>query len=400
MRERPAEVRSLMETAAHPTDAPLAGRARWIIGPKQDLLWFIGGGLSGYALFWLHAGLKLDMVMVWFLWVTFFDVPHFFGTYSRTYFDRVEWHRRRPLLLGSLAWLFAGPLAVGASALLHRAGVASYQVPVLALVALVGVWAYIHVARQHFGLMRLYARKNGDMRAVDRHLDWWTVHLALLAPGLGFAVLHPEIRQLLGLGPELHLLEQLLVGGTAAVTAAAVLVLIARQFVRRRHGLPVNLPKLLYLAVVLPFYAFVCYHPATRTAPIIGFIAFVTISHDIHYHALIWFHHRNRYHAAGTDPAQFGLAARLSRNLPTFFGCAIGFSAVLTFAACSFGVIPGCAPVASAGDWVLFGEITARELLVSLIFGLQFHHYFLDQFIWRPGKDADLRHDLRLAPAG
>ena len=84
------------------TSPPRSG-ARWIISRNQDLLWFLGGGLSGYFLFWLHAGLSLDMVIVWFVWVTLLDVPHFFGTYSRTYLDRVEWRRHRPLLLGSLA---------------------------------------------------------------------------------------------------------------------------------------------------------------------------------------------------------------------------------------------------------------------------------------------------------
>ena len=56
--------------------------------------------------------------------------------------------------------------------------------------------------------------------------------------------------------------------------------------------------------------------------------------------------------------------------------------------------------VASAGNWILFGEISARELLASLIFGIQFHHYFLDQFIWRPGRDPELRENLGLTVVG
>ena len=41
----------------------------WIINRPMDLTWFIGAALSGYALFFMHAGLGWDMVRIWFLWV-------------------------------------------------------------------------------------------------------------------------------------------------------------------------------------------------------------------------------------------------------------------------------------------------------------------------------------------
>src|SRR5262245_13888874 len=88
-------------------------KTNWIISKRSDLLWFIGGALAGYAMFYLHAGLQLDMVTVWFLWVVFLDSPHFFGTYVRTYFDKEEFQARKKLLLGSIAWLGFGPLMIG-----------------------------------------------------------------------------------------------------------------------------------------------------------------------------------------------------------------------------------------------------------------------------------------------
>jgi hypothetical protein len=338
------------------------------------------------------------MLAVWFVWMTLFDVPHFFGTYSRTYFDRVERQQRRRLLVSSLGWLIVGPVVVGACGLLFYAGVRTYQAPFIIMALLVSVWAYVHVTRQHFGIMRLYARKNDDARPADRWIDGWAIHLGLLMPFGAFAFLHPEVRALLGRPPELLPLGRTLLMVNAAITATAVGVLIARQFVLARRGVPLNLPKLLYLAAVIPFYALVCYHPATRSAPLLGFVAFVTISHDIHYQALVWFHHRNRYHGPGIDPRAFGLASLVSRNLATYLGCAVGASAVIMLLSCSLGVTPGCNPLALASEWKFFGEITARELLVSLIFGLQMHHYFLDQFIWRPSRDTALVRDLRLAP--
>jgi hypothetical protein len=388
----------VMTHAIATIDSPARCGARWIISRNADLVWFIGGSFAGYLLFYLHAGLKLDMLAVWFLWMMLFDVPHFFGTYSRTYFDRVEWHHRRRLLGSSLAWLVVGPAVIGLCALLYRADVRFYQAPLIALAAVASVWAYVHVTRQHFGIMRLYARKNDDARPADRWIDGWAIHLGLLAPAGGFLILHPEVRAMLGRPPELLPLGRLLLLVSVAITVIAVGMLVARQFILARRGVPLNLPKLLYLAAVIPFYAFVCYHPATRTAPLLGFVAFVTISHDIHYQALVWFHHRNRYHARGVDPRAFGLASLLSRNLPTYLGCAVGASAVLMLLSCSLEVTPGCSPLIFTSQWKLYGDITSRELLMSLIFGLQMHHYFLDQFIWRPSQDEDLVRDLKLLP--
>src|SRR4051794_18013567 len=98
----------------HPDTAVEVPRLRvnWIAGPWTDLPWFIGGALGGYALFAMHAVFALDMFTVWLVWYVLLDVPHFFGTYVRTYLDPVE-RRRRPLLLyGSLGFPLVGPAVV------------------------------------------------------------------------------------------------------------------------------------------------------------------------------------------------------------------------------------------------------------------------------------------------
>ena len=84
----------------------------WIINRRMDLTWFIGAALSGYALFFMHAGLGWDMVRIWFLWVVFLDSPHLFGTFSRTYLDKREFQQRRTLLTWSRLWFLAGPAMI------------------------------------------------------------------------------------------------------------------------------------------------------------------------------------------------------------------------------------------------------------------------------------------------
>ena len=385
-------------------------RGQWVISRRDDLLWFVGGSLAGYLLFYLHAGLKLDMIAVWFAWVTLLDTPHFFGTYSRTYLDRIEWKRRKRLLLGSLGWFLLGPVMIGASALLFRAGVGLYQMPLTIMVVLVSAWAYLHVVRQHYGILRLYSRKNGETDAADQRLDWMLMHLCLFAPLAAFAVRHPEVRAMLQIPPGFATWpgwslatmtwEQVGVVASMAVVAAVAGAFAFRQVRLVRAGGGLNVPKLLFLAAVVPFYVFLCFSPASCTAPLLGFAAFVTLSHDFQYHALVWFHHRNRFHRSpAADLSAHGLAPRLSRSFATFFGCALAMSLVLRFLGCSLDLTPGCQPLVLTSHWPLFGEITSRELLIGIIAGLQMHHYFLDQFIWRPSRDTGLAHDLNL-PSG
>ena len=41
--------------------------------------------------------------------------------------------------------------------------------------------------------------------------------------------------------------------------------------------------------------------------------------------------------------------------------------------------------------------VTLDQVFAGIVLGVSMHHYFVDQFIWRPSKDAELRKDLNLA---
>src|ERR1700761_1917566 len=112
----------------------------WIVGKRVDLLAFIGGCLAGYATFFMHAGLGWDMMLIYVLFITFLDTPHFFGTYLRTYLDRKEFQVRRTFLLGSLLWLASGPFMLLVCYGLFRSGVENYMLPFNAFVLAVGIW--------------------------------------------------------------------------------------------------------------------------------------------------------------------------------------------------------------------------------------------------------------------
>jgi len=82
-------------------------RARWIIGPRSDVTWFLLPALSGYLLIYLNAVGFSSFLLWWFFNVTV-NGPHFFATISRTYLDADEWRRRPALYALALEKLFPG----------------------------------------------------------------------------------------------------------------------------------------------------------------------------------------------------------------------------------------------------------------------------------------------------
>src|SRR5947209_18008706 len=74
---------------------------RWIIGARDDLVWFIGSVVTSYALFALYVGGLVPLVPMVVAWAVLVDAPHVFATFSRTYFDREERRARGGLLRGS-----------------------------------------------------------------------------------------------------------------------------------------------------------------------------------------------------------------------------------------------------------------------------------------------------------
>ncbi len=383
----------------------------WIQGKQPDLLIYIGGALTGYLMMYFHAGLKLDMITVWFIWVALIDTPHFFGTYVRTYFDKQEFQARKKLLIGSLAWLLVGPALIGISYILHQLGYENYNIPFYFYILVFSLWAYWHVVRQHWGILALYKKKNKDFEARDTRIDKYLLYGGLLAPFAAFIIRHPEARGVIGLSgifpayPQAQLFttnyfsqlhwEHIVVFLSVAYMVAIVGLFIFRQFQRAQAGVPVNFPKILFFIALIPLYSYINYSTAILTVPLIAFSAFVTIYHDVQYHGIIWFYSKNRYHTPGAEK-KYGIAVKISRTFATYAISAIAMGLILRFLGCTFEIHPGCGPLVLTGSATLFGEFTTKELLYSIIIGIPLHHYFVDQYIWRPSKDKTLQEDLNL----
>ena len=306
----------------------------------------IGSAAAGYAYLCLYAGFHVPITYLWWFWSVGFDGTHIFATASRTYFDREARARHSGLFYGSLVFFFAlGPAMV-------LAGWKGW------LYLLVGAWAYYHVIRQHYGFLVLYKVKNHDLAPLDNTLDRVFLGVTMVLPPFHrFFIHHPEELGIPFSFPRAEVPMWILLGVTVAVY-------LGRQ-VWRGGG---DLPKYLLLGAMVPLhwltFAYMSWQAAVPT---------VTIVHNLQYHALVWFHNRNRY---GGKEGHGAIPAAVSRSLGAYAVMALAFSLLYR--------IPGFE----------LGKVS--DLAFGLFCGFGLTHYYLDSRIWRVRHDPGLREALHL----
>jgi len=234
------------------------------------------------------------------------------------------------------------------------------------LALLVAVWAYYHVMRQHYGFLVLYKVKTRDLAPLDNLLDRAFLGVMLVFPPFHrFFIHHPEE---LGLPFSLARWE----GPAWAAVIATAAVFLGRQAVRWRAGMAFHSPKYLLMAAVIPLhwltFAFLSWQAATPT---------VTIVHNLQYHAIVWFHNRNRYSGADAGARHGAIPAAVTRSLLAYAAIGLVFSALYR--------IPG------------FQLGNVSNLAFGFFCGFGLTHYYLDSRIWRVRHDPGLREALALA---
>jgi hypothetical protein len=187
---------------------------------------------------------------------------------------------------------------------------------------------------------------------VDNRVDRAFLGVMLIAPPfLRFFVRHP---QELGIPFRLAWSEPL-------VWMAVALVGILGITQQLRSG-ACNLPKYLLLGGIVALhwltFSLMSWQAAVPT---------VSIVHNLQYHALVWFHNRNRY---GEDRA-------ITRSVLAYALIALAFSAAYR--------IPG----------FRLGQLS--DLAFGFFCGFGLTHYYLDSRIWRVRTDPELKSALGLA---
>ncbi|MCA1578510.1 MAG: hypothetical protein LC794_14225 [Acidobacteria bacterium] len=342
---------------------------RWIIGARDDLVWFIGSVVSSYVLLALYVSGLVPLLPMIAFWAILIDAPHVFGTFSRTYFDRSERQNRARLLWGSLLFFAIGPVMV-----LAGAGFVFLFVAAL--------WAYYHLVKQHYGFMVLYKKKNGDLARIDNALDRALLLFAFNYPFVQFIASDQEA--MARVPATLHGFAN----GLAKILLAGTIVLfvlwLGRQVQRAITGEPLNVPKYLLLAAAIPMHWIVLLTPMPHKT--IAIVAILTIYHNLQYHRLIWFHNQ-KY----TDRREkYGAAELISRRVLYYI---------------AFGVIFGVLYQGPRQILNYFGLQNAaaglqQPLVIQLggafLWGYAFVHYYLDSKIWRVRRDPTVGRALHI----
>ncbi len=334
--------------------APAVAHSNWIISEREDLTWFIGSSLAGYlAMALMAAGFPLTPLFL--VWLIGIDGPHVVATVTRTYFDKVERKVLGPALWMIVPAMLVGPIAVAAG---H---------PQLFYLFAVS-WLHFHIAKQHFGFVMLYKHKNRERDKVDFVLDRYFLLASLMVPYARFVIATAD--PLKGLRAAEIANEALLVA-----YLLLTVVYIGRQVQKVRNGIPVNAPKMLLLAAVVPLQWLAFGYAATfgfegivRAGIILG------LFHSFQYHRLMWFHNQNRY-SEPSGENRFGLAATLAKHFAYYALAAIALNLVLN-------VLPSMA--------------ISYTPLKSAVWGLAFTHYMLDAKIWRVRGNKELAAALHL----
>ncbi len=357
-----------MSVASHSTAQIVVAPARvvslrWIIGARDDLVWFIGSVASSYLLFALYVTGLVPLVPLVLAWAVLIDAPHVFGTFSRTYFDRAERQARPRLLWWSLTFFVVGPLMV----------VAGFGLVFFFLAAL---WAYYHLVKQHYGFMVLYKKKNNDLAPADNALDRLFILCALAYPFVAFIPRDPEAMAKVPMA--LHGGLNYLANALLVVTIMIALGWLARQVQRAWQGQPLDVPKYLLFAAAIPMHWVVLLTPMPNKP--VAIVAILTVYHNLQYHRLIWFH--NQKYRGAESRARHGAAELISRRL--LFYVAFGVLFGLSYRLPRFLVEQHGA------------QTFTVQLIASFFWGYAFIHYHLDAHIWRVRRDPSVGKALHM----
>ncbi|MBZ5554433.1 MAG: hypothetical protein LAO21_17075 [Acidobacteriia bacterium] len=352
-------------------------QAGWIISANDDLVYFIGSVVSGYALLALNRVWGVPLLVLVFVWAIVFDGPHVWATFSRTYLDTEERRQRARLLYGCAFWFVLGPALVLSTQWSHR------DVFAKSFFFFANIWAYYHLVKQHYGFMVLYKKKNSDLDLFDNVLD----RLFLV-----FLLGYPFVWMIISYGPA-HDYLPLSLGGRVEAAILRILFLamlgviflwVTRQVRRLVGRVPINLPKYLLLAACIPLHWIVISSVVRANITPLALVPLLTLPHNIQYHRLVWFHNSNKYRKPEAE-GRFGYAVFANKTFLRYalFGLLFNFIYQLPR---SF--------VGTTNNYM-----TAQSILAAFFWGYAFTHYYLDAKIWRVRRDPALNQSLQLTEA-
>ena len=262
--------------------------------------------------------------------------------------------------------------------------------------AYAALWAFYHVTRQHYGVLAIYQRL-GQASAAARQIDKWLLYGVLWLAFVLYLALHPVHRQMLGLPAQPGAPEQRVLWALQAGMALALLAWVGLLVWRwwQHEAVKPGLFALLAATGVTLFALFVVglrepliLNPISTEHAFMASTLVGGFLHGVQYLGMVIITSRRRAEGsvAATAP---DWSQRLGRAPLKAYGIMLSLSLLYLLLNWLRGVLP----------MGVDAQTPLAQMCLALYWGLFFHHYWLDQKIWKPSCDAGLRKELGMGGA-
>jgi hypothetical protein len=338
-------------------------RPAFLVGAWIDAIGVLGGGVLLSICLYLAWRLNAGFVLAATLFAMISDLPHVLQTSARIWLDPQErrLHARNYLV------------SLGAFALFISAMIAVNRLNVLLVVWV--CWQFIHVLKQHYGMLSIYATKDGYRD--DRRLAKYSLILGCVAPvlyrlriGMRFSdyTLFGRHMPFSNLALPVVPLPAWTILAVYAAFLCVFVMLMRQQFGIVHSGkrpIPVMAWATLGVAVVSYNLAYLF------VSDLYALILIATAIHSLQYHLISWRRNFGRFSNPPGGETRL-LLARLSQK-----------NAVAAYTV--FFIVLGI--ILANGESVLLGAIPLTFVL---------HHFYMDGFIWKGKQNPRLAADLGL----
>ncbi len=350
-----------------PTTASSRPDGRWLIGPWQDMAFFIATPLAIIPLFHAASWL-LPLVFLKALVLSLSATGHHLPGFIRAYTDPVVFQKFRARLV-----------IVPALILMLTVLAAFYKLTFIFFLLI--VWGTWHGIMQVHGFLRIYDAKAGIHSALTARLDFWMsltwfVQIILWSSGKKMSILGTFYMAGGPLFPPgtVRALET----GWLALTIGVTILFVATT----AYGYTQGRFNPLKLGTMLVSFTFWAYCMITIDNLIIGLLLW-EIFHDLQYNAFVWSYNRSRVkRELSSSRVERYLFHASGKRILIYTACILLYGAIGMVGHDLLEVYENRAAYSSF--WSQVGTIFACSALI---------HFYLDGFIWKV-RDAKVLQDL------
>jgi hypothetical protein len=358
----------------------------WIRSPFFDYAFIMGGAVFTLLIAYLSFLFPKVVPVFFWCWVIFFEGSHFWATYSRTYIDDKYRKENSRVLFFSLVFFVFPIIAL----------IAENIFPGISFSVFYGffifIWSLYHNAKQHYGFLSIYASKI-KLENSEKQKMTYSLYAVIVFSQVYF-LLNFKLQGAFSISypvqwsPVLSFIATKLFFILTAL--GSIYFIYQANILKKKYGARI-FPIFSYIFICLAFYSIMFYYVAHTDnfiskdgiSTLILIAIMNSLFHNIQYHAIVWHYGQMRYKADSTK--KFGFARYVNGKTLNYLVVATLLGSVFGFIVWNVGGSPNVS-----------GNFTSQpsNWAYILFFGIIGHHFYLDQKIWRPSKQSELKKYL------